>query len=86
MGKNDSLVEKLFYLAKKGTLENHQERELIKSAAIRIQTLQAEKYLTREPKKPTWRLGKPCCGDCGTVMPKWSNFCPYCGKKVLWDD
>lgn len=84
MSKGDSLPEKLYSLAKKGTLENHQERELIRTAARKIQSLQEQ--TSTEAKKPTFRLGKPCCGGCGTVMPKWSNFCPYCGKKVQWDD
>jgi hypothetical protein len=52
MIKGDTLVEQLFNLAKKKSPElNHQERELIKRAAMRIQTLQAERYLKKYLKR-----------------------------------
>lgn len=40
--KTDEMIKALFGLAKKGLFVNYQERELIRSAAIRISQLNAE--------------------------------------------
>ena len=42
MMKNRDMVNALHGLAKKGIIENHQERELLRSAANRITCLDAE--------------------------------------------
>lgn len=90
MIKGDSLPEQLYSFAKKGLFTNHQERELVKSAARRIQTLQAERAMAREPAAPKqpgtaddpwWR-----CGSCGgTIETEQFKFCPWCGKGVKWE-
>ena len=44
----------------------------------------------QEPVKPSktldgngnlWRD----CGECGGVLPKHAQYCPTCGRKVMWD-
>ena len=44
----DSLPEKLYALAKTPACGNHQERELLKRAAMRLQTLEAERAMRKE--------------------------------------
>ena len=39
------------------------------------------------PVKPTFRWGRPCCGNCGLELHRTlerNNFCPNCGKAVDW--
>lgn len=92
--KGDSLPEKLFSLAKRGAFVNYQERELIKQAAMKIQTLQAERALAREPAAPRtqhgadWEMGNAwwyVCGACSGAIDKGDAYCRRCGKKVKWD-
>jgi DNA-directed RNA polymerase subunit RPC12/RpoP len=73
--KGDSLVEQLLNYAKKGLFVNSAERELVKRAAMRIQTLQAEKYLLREqaPVAPSEMDVSPIlmeyrCGACRCLV------------------
>jgi hypothetical protein len=88
--KGDSLVEQLLNYAKKGLFVNSAERELVKRAAMRIQTLQAEKYLRREqePKKPKIsELRRKYCGDCGwELVSEADRYCRHCGREVKWDE
>lgn len=92
--KGDSLVEQLFGYAKKGLFANHQERELIKRAAMRIQTLQAEKALIAQGVRPgqteVSEFGeRGClytCGACNAPLDRADCYCRRCGKRVQWTE
>lgn len=94
MIKGDTLVEKLFYLAKRGLFTNYQERDLVKKAAMQLQTLQAEKALAAEGVRPNKTVvrdfdeitGLYSCGSCGDPILLGDRYCRRCGKKVKWDD
>lgn len=47
-----------------------QEHEPVKPS----NTLDGNGYLWRD------------CGECHGVLPKYAQYCPTCGRKVLWDD
>lgn len=36
--------------------------------------------------KPYFRHGLPSCGSCGLQIHKGNKYCPWCGKRVGWDD
>ena len=46
----------------------------------------------QEPVKPELRMSKWgfkqwfICGACGDTITFKVNYCPYCGRKVKWDD
>lgn len=93
--KGDSLVEQLFGYAKKGLFANHQERELIERAAMRIQTLQAEKNLEKEGVEPICEelMGFEktverayLCGKCKAPIDRMDLYCRRCGKRVQWTE
>ena len=49
------------------------------------EAVEPEKMLI--PVKPTFRCGRPCCGNCGLEFHRAlerNNFCPNCGKTVDW--
>ena len=44
----------------------------------------------QEPVEPTWRRGRPFCGNCGieiyqSKMIGHVNFCQSCGMAVKWE-
>ena len=94
MIKSDSLVEKLVYYSKHGLFTHHEERDLVIQAAMKIQTLQAEKNLAREGVRPDKTVVKEfdgemtglySCGSCGDPILLGDRFCRRCGKRVKWD-
>lgn len=38
----------------------------------------------QEPIKPLIAYDMYFCGNCKYAMPKTVNYCPKCGKKVMW--
>lgn len=94
MIKGDTLVEKLFYLAKRGLFTNYQERDLVKKAAMQLQTLQAEKALAAEGVRPgqteVSEFGeRGClytCGACNAPLDRGDAYCRRCGKRVQWTE
>ena len=39
----------------------------------------------REPVKPLIANDMYFCGSCKYAIPRTTNYCPKCGKKVEWD-
>lgn len=56
---------------------------LLKDQEPRVLTLEQEPIkVERHMEETEWNV----CGNCGShVIHKWA-YCPYCGKRLKWDD
>lgn len=55
--------------------------------ALKFQSTQLDNMLKeREPIKPLIANDMYFCGSCKYAIPRTTNYCPKCGKKVEWDD
>lgn len=57
--------------------------ELLKEQEPRVLTLEEEPIkVERHMEETEWNV----CGNCGShVIHKWA-YCPYCGKRLKWDE